>query len=181
MDNPTTLLVAIMYVTIISIGLSNLLMTLSNIAGGRQANPDKLHLSWLLLLLFAYFNFFWQTTIILEFENWQFSYFVGFLLGPICLLFGTNLLISMPDSSDSPAAEHYLEISSRAFLLIGLFFAWIIGLDYVSGDVTSATLNSAFVLALCITLMISQSYKVHKFGAVIGWLLLLFGLVLNAF
>ena len=69
MDNPTTLLVAIMYVTIISIGLSNLLMALSDLVGGRlKVKPDRVHTSWLLLLLFAYFNYFWQTTAILEID-----------------------------------------------------------------------------------------------------------------
>ena len=35
MDNPTTLLVAIMYVTIVATGLVNVLMTLSEIVGGK--------------------------------------------------------------------------------------------------------------------------------------------------
>ena len=100
MDNPTTLLVAIMYVTIISIGLSNLLMTLSELAGGRAHSPDKVHLSWLILLLFAYLSYFWQTTVILDVENWQFISFIAFLIGPICLLFATNLLIVLPENEE---------------------------------------------------------------------------------
>ena len=36
MDNPTTLLVAIMYVTIVATGLVNLLMTLSDIVAARR-------------------------------------------------------------------------------------------------------------------------------------------------
>ncbi len=79
MDNPTTLLVAIMYVMIISIGLSNLLMVISELAGGRKPLPDRIHLSWLLLLLFAYFGHFWQTTEILDIDNWKFLGFIGCL------------------------------------------------------------------------------------------------------
>ena len=95
MDNPTTLLVAIMYVMIISIGLSNLLMVISELAGGRKPLPDRIHLSWLLLLLFTYFGHFWQTTEILDIDNWKFLGFIGFLvsgLSPCSLcLCGENL------------------------------------------------------------------------------------------
>ena len=57
MDNPTTLLVAIMYVTIVATGLVNLLMTLSDIVATRRMT-DPLHTGWILILLLAYLGFF---------------------------------------------------------------------------------------------------------------------------
>ena len=61
MDNPTTLLVAIMYVTIVATGLVNLLMTLSDIVAARR-KTDPLHTGWIVILLLAYLGFFWETT-----------------------------------------------------------------------------------------------------------------------
>jgi hypothetical protein len=174
MDNPTTLLVAIMYVMIISIGLSNLLMALSDLVGGRlKVKPDRVHTSWLLLLLFAYFNYFWQTTAILEIDDWQFLSFIGFLTGPMCLLFGTNLLVVMPDSDDISPQAHYMQHSNWFFLLLCLFNAWVVGLDYFSENMTMDTWVSGIIALLCFALMASDSYKVHKLAAPVGWVLIL--------
>lgn len=178
MDNPTTLIVAIMYVTIISIGLSNLLMALSDIIGRRVVFPDKIHLSWLVLLTLAYFGFFWQTTLILEVENWQFLYFVAFLLGPVCLLFATNMLISMPEYAEQKR-EHFLEISNRSFLLLGLFFGWIVGLDVVTASVAGPTFTAALFALLCAVLMLSNSYPVQKSGFYAACVVFLVSMALN--
>jgi hypothetical protein len=54
MDNPSTLLVAIMFVTILGIAIGNTLMTCADIAGGlRRPVPERLQISWILLMLFA--------------------------------------------------------------------------------------------------------------------------------
>jgi len=50
MDNPTTLLVAIMYVTIVATGLINVPMALSEIVGG-QRKTDPVHIAWIVLML----------------------------------------------------------------------------------------------------------------------------------
>ena len=174
MDNPTTLLVAIMYVTIISIGLSNLLMALSELVGGRlNTKPDRVHISWLFLLLFAYFSYFWQTTAILEIDDWQFVSFIVFLTGPMCLLFGTNLLVVMPDSHDFSPKDHYMQQSNRFFLLLCLFNLWVIGLDVFSDNTTVQTWLSGSIALLCFVLMASDSYRVHKVAAPVGWVLIL--------
>jgi hypothetical protein len=65
MDNPTTLLVAIMYVTIVATGLVNVLMTLSDIVGGKL-RTDSIHTSWIVLMLLAYLSFFWETRATLD-------------------------------------------------------------------------------------------------------------------
>ena len=67
MDNPTTLLVAIMFVTIIGIGIGSVLMALSDIVVGlRQPPPDRVQISWIVLLLAAYLALFWETQTILD-------------------------------------------------------------------------------------------------------------------
>jgi hypothetical protein len=180
MDNPTTLLVAIMYVMIISIGLSNLLMTLSELAGGRAISPDRVHLSWLILLLFAYLNYFWQTTVILDVDNWRFISFVPFLIGPICLLFATNLLIVLPETEDVSPSEHYMKHSNRFFLFMSVFNVWLVGLDFVADNISMQTWLAGVIAIFLFILMASDSYRVHKIGAPAGWVLFLTNVGLNA-
>ena len=180
MDNPTTLLVAIMYVTIISIGLSNLLMTLSELAGGRANSPDRVHLSWLILLLFAYLSYFWQTTVILDVDNWRFISFIAFLIGPICLLFATNLLTVLPETEDVSPTEHYMKHSNRFFLLMCAFYAWLVGLDFVADSLSAQTWLAGVIAIFLLVLMASDSYRVHKIGAPAGWVLLLASTALSA-
>ena len=172
-DNTTTLLVAIMYVTIISIGLSNLLRALSELAGGRQPSPDRVHLSWLLLLLVAYLRYYWYTADILAVEDWKFVGFASFLIGPILLLFGTNLIVALPDPGSLAPNEHYMQKSSRFFVLLALFNLWTVGLDFVTVSVSIATYGAALVTLFCFGLAASNSYNVHKVGAAIAWVLIL--------
>jgi hypothetical protein len=55
--NPVTLLAAIMFVTILGMGIGNLLMTCAEIAGGlRQPLPERIQLSWIVLLPRAMLN-----------------------------------------------------------------------------------------------------------------------------
>ena len=173
MDNPTTLIVAIMYVTIISIGLSNLLMALSELVGGSKPLPDRVHRSWMLLMLLAYFSYYWQTTAILDFENWQFLTFIAFLAGPVCLLFSVNLLIGLPDGNEANSAAVYLYNNNRFFLLLGLFNVWIVGLDHFTGALDKNTLATIAMALLCFVLMISKSYAVHKVGTILAWLIVI--------
>ena len=170
MDNPTTLIVAIMYVTIISTGLCNLLMKLSELAGGHCAKPDRLHFNWLLILLFAYLGYFWQTTELLEIEDWVFLSFVGFLIGPVVLLFGTNLLLAFPEEGES-AQDHYVDTTNRFFLLLSIFYFWQVGIDFYFDSISQVTVSAGALAIFCIALSISDSYRFHKIGAVLGWFL----------
>jgi len=172
MDNPTTLLVAIMFVTILSIGLSNLLMTLSDIVGQKIAvQPDAVHLSWMLLLFMSYFSYYWETVAILDIEGWTFLSFIGFLIGPILLLFATNLTISLPDSEQSASPrEHYLTQSNRFFTMMVGVQAWIIALDFIFDTVDLATYGTAAALSIFAVLIFTNNYKAHVLGNILCWI-----------
>ncbi len=175
MDNPTTLLVAIMYITIIAIGLGNLLMTLSEIVGGqRKPGPDPVHVSWMLVLLLAYLSYFWETTVILAIDDWEFVTFAFILVGPVVLLFCTNLLI-VPQAaeSDLTARQFYFEHCGRFFLLLALIQVWNIGLDVIMDNIGPVTYLSVVIGLFLIGLIISKSYRIHTAGAVLGWIFLL--------
>ena len=167
MDNPTTLLVAIMYVTIVATGLIGALMALSDIVGG-QRKTDPVHTAWILLLLVSYFSFFWETTAILEIEGWDFLSFLGFIAGPIVLLFATNLIVAAPDAEEGSTLDaFYFEQSGRFFAMLGLVQVWIIGLDVVFASIGFTTYLSAGIGLLFLVLATSKSYRLHIAGIVI--------------
>jgi hypothetical protein len=166
MDNPTTLLVAIMYVTIVATGLINVLMVLSEIVGGRF-KTDPVHTGWIVLLLIAYLGFFWETTAILDIEGWDFLSFISFIIGPIILLFATNLVASPFDQEEGTMLDQfYFEQSGRFFLLLCLVQAWIVGLDVVFDNVNGATYVTVGAGVAFAVLMMSKSYRVHIAGLV---------------
>jgi hypothetical protein len=180
MDNPTTLLVAIMYVTIVATGLINLLMTLSDIVGGKH-KTDRIHTGWIILLLVVYMSFFWETTAILDIEGWDFLSFISFIVGPIILLFATNLITSPADVEEGAMLDqYYFEQSARFFLLLCLVQAWIIGLDVVFQNVNYVTYLTAFIGILFIVLMISKSYRVHIAGLFAVGLTVIVRIILQA-
>jgi hypothetical protein len=180
MDNPTTLLVAIMFVTIVVTGLVNLLMCLSELVAG-NSKTDPLHTSWMVLLLFAYLHFFWQTTLILEVEGWGFLSFIGFIIGPIALLFATNLLIATPGGDEaSMLDEYYFELSGRFFLLLFLVQFWTVCLDAVFRSIGYLTWLAGSMAILFLVLAISRNYRVHLSGAVLAGVVLLARTVLQS-
>ena len=167
MDNPTTLLVAIMYVTIVATGLVNILMTLSDIVGGKRIT-DPIHTGWLVLLLMIYLGFFWETTAILDIEGWDFLSFISFIIGPIVLLFATTLIASPADTEEGAMLDqYYFAQRGRFFLLLGLVQIWIIALDIVFENVSYTTYLTAFIGVLFIFLMISKNYRVHIGGLIV--------------
>ena len=165
MDNPTTLLVAIMYVTIVATGLMAVLMTLSDIVGNKSKS-DRLHNAWIVLLLIIYLSFFWETKAILDVEGWDFLSFIAFIAGPIVLLFATNLIVSSTEpGTNEQAVAAYFQQSPRFFALMVLVQAWIVGLDIVFSNVHFDTYLTAAIGLLFICLAISRGYRVHSAGA----------------
>jgi hypothetical protein len=180
MDNPTTLLVAIMYVTIVATGLVSVLMALSDILGG-QRKLNILHSGWIFMLLINYLSFFWETTAILEFEGWNFLSFVGFVSGPVILLFATNLLITPPGPAQGTALkEYYFDQSPRFFIFLALVQAWIIALDVFTGNFNFQSYVTIGVGALFLVLSISKSYRLHLVTLILVGVIFLSRLILQA-
>ena len=170
MDNPTTLLVAIMYVTLVSISLGNVLMALASVVGG-QARPDGVHLGWVLLLPIVHLMLFWQTTEILDFEGWTFYGFMGFLVGPILLLFATSLLIDLPAADADDRRPHFETLGRRFFALLALFCLWLVLLDVFTGNLILQTYLTVGLGALSLVLASTTQQRVQQGGLVLGWIL----------
>ncbi len=86
MDVTSSLLVAMMFVMVLSIGIGNILMGLSALLNQRSPREiDWLPTSWVLLLLLQHLHMFWHTITILKAEEWGFGGFLYVVTGPILL------------------------------------------------------------------------------------------------
>jgi hypothetical protein len=169
MDNPTTLLVAIMFVTIVVTGIVNILMFLSNLLAG-ESRASTLHTSWVILLLVIYLCFFWQAKLILEIDGWQFQSFIVFILGPIALLFAGNLAsVGHKGDKQTELDQFYFSFSKRFFLLMLFVQAWGIGLDITFESVDFVTYLDGLIGVLFVVLAISRNDRLHVAGAVLAW------------
>ena len=170
MDNPATLLTAIMFVTILGMAIGNLLMACADIAGGlRQPHPSRLHLSWMVLLLLAMLNLFWETTVILDVPDWAFIDFLYVILGPMILLFASSVIITPAADANIPPDDHYFGLSGRFFTMLAAQEAWLIGLDLRFDSLGIPSLISVVLLVLFAVLAISRKQRIHVAGNVIAW------------
>ena len=181
MDNPSTLLVAIMFVTILAIAIGNALMTCAEIAGGlRRPVPERIQLSWIFLILFALLSLFWEATAILEVEKWLFVEFLYVISGPMVLLFATSIIIAPSQADHSEKSHsHYLELRSRFFLMLALHEAWILGIDYWYESLSALSVINAAMMVLFGVLAISGNLRVHIAGATLIWAGYIVSLVLR--
>ncbi len=176
MEVSTSLLVALMYVTILSLGIGNVLGALAEIVRkGRDTQLDPVHIVWIALLLGAHFNLFWHTLDLLIVERWSFTGFLYVISGPVLIFFCTGILVAEPsDSPDVGARAHYFRVSGRFFLLFALLQIWIVGVDIVLGrGFTSAGAFNAGIFALVLVLAFWRNYRAHIIGtAVVAFIFL---------
>jgi hypothetical protein len=172
MEITQSILVAIMFVMILSIGIASILMGSANLVNKRSKFKRYwIHTSWVVLLLLMYFNLFWQTTALFSIEDWMFGDFLYVIAGPIIIVFATDLLMPDPASEGSnDLQEHYFSISGQFFFLIALSQVWAAGTDLVlrRGLTTGALFNLA-VMGLAGVLVFSREPKTHRAVSLLIW------------
>lgn len=176
MDVTSSLLVAMMFVMVLSIGIGNLLMGLSPLVG--RCSPreiDWLPASWLLLLFLQHLNMFWHTLTILEVENWGFGGFLYIVAGPSLLFLATSLLLSDPSlAGPSEPREHYFRVAARFFSIMAILMLWMIGVDFVLGEgFTAAGAANAVALVLFVVLARSRALRIHIIVTASMWVILI--------
>ena len=181
MDNPTTLLVAIMFVTILAMAIGNILMACAEIAGGlRHPVPERIQLSWIFLTLFALLSLFWQTTVLLDIEEWLFVEFIYVIAGPMMLLFAASVIIApVKDEQSSENHSHYFGLCRRFFVMLALHEAWLLGIDYWYANFSTLSLINAAMLCLFLLLSVSRNLRVHIAGASLIWSCYIVAVVLH--
>ena len=184
MEVSSSLLVAMMFVMVLSIGIGNILMGLSSLLSQRSPREiDWLPTSWVLLLLLQHLNMFWHTLTILEAEEWGFGGFLYVVTGPILLFLATSLLLADPVyAGPSDAREHYFRVARRFFSIMAVLMLWMVGADFVLGKgFTAAGGWNAAAMPLLLALATSQRRSLHAVATGVAWALSLSLLALRGF
>ena len=171
-----TLLVALMFVTIVSMGIGNILVSLADIFN--HATPSrrvKVHVGWILLLLLVHFNLFWHTREILNVENWQFGGFLLAIAGPVLMFFATSILLTDPPDDPQPSLTSFFhKLGRRFFVMFALMQAWIVVVGYsMSGGFVTTDIVNVCLLILALVLAFTSSEKMQTAGILIAWALVL--------
>ena len=179
MDVTHALLVALMFVGILSLGIAGLLSALPTLVDRRlDLALHWIPVSWLLLLLLAHFDLFWHTLDLLEVEDWDFAAFLYVIAGPVLLFTASSFM--HPEGLSGPDAyrRHYFEVARTFFCLLAALALWELGVDPLLGDGwTLASTRSLLDLALFAVLAAVSSPRVHAGGTGLAWVLFVARLV----
>ncbi len=176
MEMSSALLVMIMFVVLLTIGIGNILMSLAAMVDRRSpVAASRMHISWIILLLLVYFNLFWHTLDVLSIENWTFSEFLYLILGPVLVLFASQVLLPNPSSTDAgELSERYFEVSRPFFLLLAATQIWVNGVDLILGDgLTRFGGLNGVATVFALVLAFSRNRTVHLLVTIAMWLLFL--------
>ena len=180
MDNINTLLVAFMFITILTLGIAGVLAELAEVVRNvERRQRDRLLVGWALLLLFAYFSLFWHTADITLLEEWDFGLFLFAETGPVLLLFATQIMLGALGAEPEGARDSSVR-QSRFFVIFALLQVWSIAAGFVLGaGLTMDTAIDAIVLLTCLVLASSTSRPLHVAGLTVVWVAYVTGAVLE--
>lgn len=172
MEVTNALLVAMMFIVLLTIGIGNIIMALAALIDKRNpVKADVIHTSWVLLLLLMHFNLFWHVLDILSIETWQFMAFLYIVAGAIVIFFATNVLLPDASSNTTDLRSHYFDVRRQFFGFLGLLMVWTVGVDILLGDgLTTASIFNLVGLVLFLALALFSQPKVHAIGTGAAWL-----------
>jgi hypothetical protein len=180
MEASESLLVALMFITILTLGIANILTSLAVMlegSGDTRAGDafDWLHTSWVLIMLLAHFNFFWHTLDILGKQAWEFEGFLFTITGPILMFFATQVVIgSSPLPEGVTLREHYFAAAKRFFSLFALIQIWVICSDLLlERGLTGAAIVNVICLIIAMTLIALSNVRAHFAGTMCAWVVYL--------
>ncbi len=183
MEITSALLVAIMFVGLITTGVVNIIAGLAVVVDKRTpVKADTVHTSWVLLLLLLHFNLFWHVLDILSIEEWKFLEFLYIMAGAMLIFFATQLLLPDPSSADAGDLRAlYFNISRQFFSFLALVQVWVLGVDLLLGKgFTSDGIFNVIALVLFVILALVTQPKAHSVGTVVGWLLFIVFIAVRA-
>ena len=181
-DNLSLLLVAFMFITILTLGIASILAELAEVVRHvERKDRDGLLVGWTLLLLFAYFSLFWHTADIALLEDWDFPLFLFAETGPVLLLFATQIMLGAL-SAAGEGEEISCVRQSRFFVIFALVQAWSIAAGFVLGlGFTIDSAIDAIALVTCLALASSTSRPLHVAGLTVVWIAYIVGALLESF
>lgn len=165
MEIKDSLLVAMMFIMILSIGIATVLGGLADTVRRPLEDIHWLSIVWMLLLLFYHLDLFWNTVLIIAAEEWRFTGFLYMILGPVLLFLATTVILSKP-SEEVPvaSAQHYFEISTYFFTVLALLMLWTIGADFRLRDGLSiSSAKNVIEFFSFLVLAFNKNLTLHKF------------------
>ena len=172
MEISRSLLVAMMFVVILSIGIGTILSSLAGIINRRMWTKfDRIHLQWLFLILLAHFNLFWHTVDILSVDDWGFAGFLYIITGPILIFFATNVLV--PDDARLQSGDVdnlYFDVSPQFFRLLAAMQVWVLGGDLLMGTgMTIPGWVNVGIAVVAIFLSFNRERATHAAMTIVMW------------
>ncbi len=178
MEVSTSLLVALMFVTLLSLGIGNAVNTLSEIVEkGNASGYGRLQIGWIGLLLLSYFNMFWHTIDLLSIDKWGFPGFLYMMAGPMLIYFATSILIATKSEDETRKTQ----IKPRFFTIFLLLQGWIITVDIMLGKsiIENSLLNVALML-IALVLMAKSDETIQRYGLMASWGVVTLAVVLRS-
>ncbi|KPK15724.1 MAG: hypothetical protein AMK69_26845 [Nitrospira bacterium SG8_3] len=184
MEVSSSLLVAIMFVTILGMGIANVLVGLSSLVDRQtEMKPYGIHTGWIVLLLLIYFNQFWNLLDIFTIEEWRFRDFIFAVSGPVILFFATSVIL--PQVTNANAGDlktHYFKISRQFFQLMALLQVWAIGVDvFLMGGLSLLNVFHVVLLIFFAVLASTKEERFHKTGLGVAWVMFLAASIVQGF
>lgn len=183
MDVPlNTLLVALMFVTILSMGIGNILVTLADVLNhATPSRRDRVHLAWIVLLLLVHFNLFWHTKAILNVDDWQFGGFLLAVGGPVLMFLATSILLTEPPQLEPDKLSRFFDdLGRRFYLMFAALQVWIVLVSRsLNGAFGASDLANVVFFGLALVLAANPRRPFQVPGAWTAWGLGLAGLGLN--
>ena len=179
MEVSTSLLVALMFVTLLSMGIGNVLNTLSVIVEkGKKSGYSKLQVGWLGLILLSYFNMFWHIIDLLSIDKWGFPGFLYMMSGPLLIYFATSILIST--HSEDEIKETL--VKPRFFAVFIVLQAWIITVDIMlEKSIVEHSLLNVIMIFIAFVLMSKQDETIQRYGLMVSLVVVTLAIILRSF
>jgi hypothetical protein len=142
-----------MFTSIVGIGIANILMAFAgHVSALSTISGRQLGAAWLLILLLTFLGMFWNSTLLIQRDEWQYGLFLFVISGPVLLLFGSSLMTRLLNSEDAePGDALRVQVLPRFFLIYAAVHAWFIGMDFVIGNGWGAATTVSAVLLLTAT------------------------------
>ena len=173
MEITNTLLVAMMFVVLLTISIGNILMSIADAIDRRSPlRATAMLTGWIILLLLVHFKLFWHVLDILTIEEWSFLGFLYIEAGAILILLATYVLLPEASINPTDAKGHYFDIRRQFFGFLVLLMLWMVGVDLLfgSGFNTETGIN-LFGFVVFIVMASSSHIWVHRIGTGIAWIM----------
>jgi hypothetical protein len=179
-----TLIVALMFITILSFGVANLLSSMAEILNNKKNTKVTIvHLNWIVILLILHFNMAWAAVLLSTVKSWSYGAFLFIVLGPILAFFTASIIAPCATDDKKPATliSNYLNIRQQFFVLFAIIQAWAIGTDYIlQHGATGSNAFNILLIFLAIVMFKTNSYQKHVYGVVVAWSLYITAIVLRS-